>query len=169
GSSHRDNHLFRGDDRADLFHHIDDDRGLYANENDIRLAGGLQVVGPHLDVELLGHRASALGVRHGSGGGCRRNQAFLEQRLQQNAAHLSGAQDGHAFARYTAPHCRVLSSIKPIAANRPHDYEVLLILSAASDGPHRKLKFHLTGNFVEPYLQSPSRSGSTPWPPGTAR
>ena len=70
--------------------------GLYADQNQIGLARGIQVAGAHVHAPLRAERQGALVVRHGGVNLPGRKQVLLEEGLQQNAAHFARAQHGQA-------------------------------------------------------------------------
>ena len=78
-----------GDERRDLGR-------LYAEQDDVCLAGGGEVVGADIDAELRGERQRAVGMLHGRDELVWEQKIVLEKGLQQNAAHLARAQDGDA-------------------------------------------------------------------------
>ncbi len=70
-------------------------KGLHADQDQVGLFGGGEVVGADVDAPLRAEGDGLLGVRHGGVDLVGGKEILLEEGLQQNAAHLAGAEHRH--------------------------------------------------------------------------
>ena len=88
--------ISRGADLADEIGHL---KGLDAEEDDVGLLRGGEIVVRDFDAPLGGERGGAVGVGNGCDELLRREDLLLEEGLEQDAAHLAGSENGDAEMR----------------------------------------------------------------------
>ncbi len=69
---------------------------LHTHQNQVGLLRRGEIVGAHVHAPLRAARDGPLGVGHGGVNLVRSKKVLLQEGLHQNAAHLAGAQHGHA-------------------------------------------------------------------------
>ena len=84
-------------------------RGIQEKDN-VGIAHCRQIVGANRDAQLFPQGTRPVFVLYRGESRLGREQAFLQQRLEQNSAHLARAQHGHSFSREIETH-RAVSSV----------------------------------------------------------
>src|SRR5215469_4346948 len=91
---------------ANLLHHFLHHLRLDAHEDYVGLVDGREIVGAYGDAKLVAQGAGTLFVGDGCAGKRGMQEVFFQQSLEQNAAHLAGAQNYNSLCRKIHAHER---------------------------------------------------------------